>query len=75
METIFDYNPTQGELNRLGMGTPGGMQLMKAVEPSPDTNYYWLGMLFSMRGDKEKANEYWSKVTDKGMLSTLIEDC
>jgi hypothetical protein len=78
-ETIFDYNPTQGELNRFGLGTPGGMQIYKEVEQSTgycaNTHNYWLGLLFSMRGDNKKANEYWNKITNKSMLSTLIEDC
>ena len=76
MESIFDYELTQGELNRFNLRTPEDIELTKEFEKEyPDDRYYRLGLLFSMRGDKKKANEYWSKVTDKGMLSTLIEDC
>lgn len=39
-----------------------------------DNNYYSRGLLFAMRGEKEKANEYFDKIKNKKMLSTLVED-
>jgi hypothetical protein len=76
MESIFDYELTQGELNRFGLRTPEQVQLTREFEKKyPDDRYYRLGLLFAMRGDKKKANEYWSKIEDRKMLSTLIEDC
>lgn len=74
METIFDHNPTDLELKRFG----GREHLKKCkkhgIERSSDTQYYMIGLLYSMRGDKDKANDYWSRIENKEMLKTLIED-
>ena len=55
METIFDHNPTDEELKRFG-----GRDLIAWCEAQgldfnrdEDTNYYRLGLLFSMRGKKK----------------------
>jgi hypothetical protein len=76
METIFDYNPTQGELNHFGLTSQSYIDFFKKefLPKSPDSRYYQLGMLFAMRGDNKKADVYWSKVKDVGLLSTLVED-
>ena len=77
METIFDYNPTDGELGRFNLRTQKQIDEMKCFYeeyPDADSINYQLGLLFSMRGDKRKANKYWSCIKDKRMLSTLIQD-
>ena len=33
-----------------------------------------LGLLFSMRGDKEKANHYFGMIENKSLLTTLVQD-
>lgn len=76
METIFDHNPTKAELGRI---FPGGMRLFNEIGgykgfKHQDDIFYHLGLLFSMRGNAQKANEYWNKIEDKRLLSTLIED-
>lgn len=77
METIFDYNPTEEELQRFG-----GMKqfefckkLLGAYYIYEDDANYHLGLLFSMRGDKERAKSYFAKIKKKEMLSTLMVDC
>ena len=77
METIFDHNPTQQELNRFGLRKPDDINDIKdwyKNDPHPDTINYQLGMLFAMRGDRNKADQYYCKVCNKNMLSTLIQD-
>lgn len=76
-ETIFDYNPTDAELGRWG----GRITFDKCFEyevyvtfTSRNNRLYMLGLLFSMRGDNKKGNEYFSQITNKSMLSTLVED-
>ena len=77
METIFDYNPTEEELQRFG-----GMRqfefckkLLGAYYIYEDDANYHLGLLFSMRGDNEKSNEYFRKVKNKERLKILWQDC
>jgi hypothetical protein len=75
IETIFDYDLSEGELKRFNITDPflrGHMKIM--LSKSPDDRYYTLGLLFAMRGDKRKAKKYWDKIEDKRMLSTLIQD-
>lgn len=76
METIFDYNPTDEELKRFGGRKQFEWYKKLGFEPysHPDDANYALGLLFSMRGDKKKANEYWAKIKHKEILSTLVED-
>lgn len=76
METIFDYNPTDLELKRFG-----GKESFEFLKENglqriitEDDNLYQLGILFAMRGEIKKANEYWSKIKNKDMLDTLIQD-
>ena len=73
METIFDYNPTERELKRFNFTNPEIIKFAKESKCS-DSHLYQLGMLFSMRGDSKRADEYWSKIEDHRLLSTLIED-
>ncbi len=77
METIFDYNPTEEELQRFG-----GMKQFEFYKSvlgayyiyEDDANYH-LGLLFSMRGDKAKAELYFAKIKDKERLKILWQDC
>ena len=41
---------------------------------SEDDANYALGILFSMRGDKEKAKHYFEKITNKELLEILWQD-
>ena len=77
METIFDYNPTEEELQRFG-----GMrqfehckELLGAYYIYEDDANYHLGLLFSMRGDTKKSNEYFRKIKNKERLKILWQDC
>lgn len=76
METIFDHNPTDEELKRFG-GKESFEWLDKKGLPyftcEDDANYH-LGILFSMRKDFKKAEEYFSKIENKRMLDLLIQD-
>lgn len=76
METIFDYNPTDLELKRFGGKEAFKFCQEHGIDPFAcvDDNLYQLGLLFSMRGDDKKANEYWSRMKDKSMLGTLVQD-
>lgn len=74
METIFDHNPTDQELKRFGGRERYEWIASQGLHYSQDDNYYQIGMLYAGRGDKKKANEYWSKIKNKEMLTTLIED-
>jgi len=79
METIFDYNPTELELRRFGMRREDGYyekQIARNKEimsNSSEPEYYYLGLLFSMRGDKKRAAEYFAQATP-GQRSMLIQD-
>ena len=74
IETILDYNPTEQEWKRFG----GRDFIMKYLDiylqSHSDNHNYHLGLLFSMRGNKAKANAYFSKIEDSEMLQTLVED-
>jgi hypothetical protein len=69
IETIFDYNPTEQELKRFGFDRNDGYghyeerlaNLKKWHSEGERPDYYCLGLLFSMRGDKKRATEYFSK--------------
>jgi len=75
METIFDYELSEGELRRFGLFEVPPEILKTAKESKcEDSNLYQLGLLFSMRGDDKKAKTYWGKIKDKRILSTLIQD-
>jgi hypothetical protein len=79
IETIFDYNPTKGELKRFNLTSPELIEMTKEFDHMPnsksnDSRLYSLGLLFSMRGNDKKANEYWNKIENKDILSTLVQD-
>lgn len=71
METIFDHNPTEEEMKRFqGLKDPR----IRAIwfNGHTDNHYCGLGILFSMREDKERADECRGKIERKSMLDTLI---
>lgn len=74
METIFDHNPTQQELNDLRFDALSFCQkfgIDLATELTKDlylehitqqNAYYDIACLFEFRGDLETAEKYWSKL-------------
>lgn len=76
METIFDHNVTDEELKRFGGRAAYDYFASKGIDlfADSDTNFYQIGILYAGRGDMKKANEYWSRIKDKSMLSTLVQD-
>jgi len=74
METIFDHNVTPEELVRF----VGPYSVEEAFSKGPamytnenDANYA-LGILFSMRGDKEKAQIYFDRIKNKRITNTIM---
>jgi len=74
MKTYFDFNPTNAELGRFSIKRENIDIEKEILKNSPDDNLYMTGMLFAGRGNMKKANKYWSKIKNKSMLSTLVED-
>lgn len=76
METIFNHNPTDEELRRFG--GRDCLEWIKSLQGdyylNPDDANYHLGLLFSMRGDKLKANQYWKRMEDKSRLQFFGND-
>lgn len=73
METIFDYNPSDKEISRFG-GLKSKNLLINFYKLSDDDRLYHLGLLFSSRGDKERAKKYWEQMKDKTPLKALVTD-
>ena len=76
VETIFDHNPTDRELNRWG-GREWFEDAKKYgidVFASKDRNYYMIGMLCRSRKEFSKANYYFSKIKHKSLLTLLMQD-
>ncbi len=77
METIFDHNVTEKELARFG-----GKEFFEKAEKygidvfknEDDANYY-IGLLYSIRGNRKKAQEYLDKVKSTELLKTIVQDC
>ena len=74
METILDYNPTDKELKRFGGRKTVELTIDKGLYEIADNRLYDLGLLFAGRGNKKKADEYFSQIEHKEMLATLVED-
>lgn len=78
METVFDHNPTDAEYNRLApFGGKKALEwaIRNGLYEHDDNRLYHLGLLFAGRGNKEKANEYFSQIDkDSDILSTLMQD-
>jgi len=68
METIFDHNPTEKELEALGNENLSKEELLemwnKGDNESHDSRLMDIAKLFSMRGNDKKAEEYVSKIID-----------
>jgi hypothetical protein len=82
VESIFDYNPTERELRRFNLYSEEQIEEVKYLysrygdtdDCCRDSILYQLGFLFLMRKKPETADKYFSRMKDKGMLSTLVED-
>ena len=77
METIFDHDVTDEELIRFGGKEYFEKAKMYGIDPykyEDDANYA-IGLLYSMRGNKQKAKEYLDKVKSIDLLRTLVQDC
>jgi len=87
METIFNFNPTPGELNDIrfdsfSMALKFGIETDKELTPelykdlvSQENAYYDLAVLFEFRNDQKKANTYWQKLPKKLKSEGLGFDC
>lgn len=76
METIFDHNPTERELNRFGGRESLEWGIARGMYKHDCNRLYHLGLLFAGRGDWEKANEYFNMIDerDSKILVTLMQD-
>ncbi|PXY44511.1 hypothetical protein [Flavobacterium hydrophilum] len=87
MITIFDYNPTDQELNdirfdALSLCQKFGIDTDKELTPelylelvSQENAYYDLAVLFEFRNDQEKADEFWAKLPKELQSDGLGYDC
>lgn len=77
METIFDHNPTDEELEWYGdfFESSKRLGIDYTEKKYADQNYYQIGMLYLMRRNKEKANEYFAKMKNQSFLRILWQDC
>ena len=77
METVFDHNPTDKELTRFGNFFEASKRLGidYTDEKYADQNYYQIGILYLMRKDKEKANEYFARMKNQEYVRTFWKDC
>ena len=87
METIFDHNPTQSELNTLRFDALSftlkfGIELNEELTPdsykkhiTKDFSFYDLACLFEARGDIDKAQQYWKHLPKAYKEYGLGYDC
>jgi hypothetical protein len=87
MITIFDYNPTDQELNdirfdALSLCQKFGIDTDKELTPelyvklvSQENAYYDLAVLFEFRNDQKKANEFWTQLPKELQSEGLGNDC
>ena len=77
IETIFDHNVTDEELQRFGGKEYFEMAKKYGVDPYKyeDDSNYAIGLLYSMRGDKKRAKEYLDKVKSRDLLQVMVQDC
>lgn len=76
METIFDHNVTEKELTRFGgkeFFDKAEKYGINVFENEDDANYH-IGLLYSMRGDKEKAQIYFDRIKNRELLTLLWQD-
>ena len=76
MESILDFNPTLEEMGRFGIRARHSREQIDLffTSISDDDKCFQLYILFSSRGDIEKANYYLSKIKSEDLLGILIED-
>jgi hypothetical protein len=85
VESIFDYNPTEQELKRFGISREKEKKhgrkyedqiedMKKVIAEVGLPEYFRIGILFSMRGDKKRAAEYFAKAP-RWQQDLLIQDC
>ena len=58
METIFDHNPTDSELDKLIGNTSKDSYLSELKYAPEGENYLFITFLYEMRKDENKASEY-----------------
>nr|DAM93072.1 MAG TPA: Vacuolar sorting protein 39 domain 1 [Caudoviricetes sp.]DAV24533.1 MAG TPA: Vacuolar sorting protein 39 domain 1 [Caudoviricetes sp.] len=87
METIFDYAPTEWELNALRFDSFSfmlkfGIELKEELTPesykkhiTKEFAFYDLACLFEERGDMDKAEQYWQQLPKAYKEYGLGYDC
>ena len=87
METIFDYTPTEWELNALRFDSFSfmlkfGIELKEELTPesykkhiTKEFAFYDLACLFEERGDMDKAEQYWQQLPKAYKEYGLGYDC
>ena len=87
METIFDYTPTECELNALRFDALSftlkfGIELKEELTPesykkhiTKESAFYDLACLFEERGDIDKAELYWQQLPKVYKEYGLGYDC
>ena len=71
-KTIFDFNPTEKELSDIGFGgfttylstgISEGLTKEQYIEKIPeDRALFDIAILHEIRGEKDKANEFWAQI-------------
>lgn len=76
IETIWDYKPTEEELNRFGGRKAYELAMANGYNPdkNDDNRNYRLGLLFTMRGEHKKAKTYFDKIQNRSMMEVFIKD-
>jgi len=61
-DTIFNYNPTKQELYAI-IGSDSQIEKDSYIRRiSQDVAYFHISLLYKLRGDNEKSDEYWNKI-------------
>ncbi|HPW66948.1 MAG TPA: hypothetical protein PLS84_07665 [Salinivirgaceae bacterium] len=70
METIFDHNPTEIEMQRFKGFQDKEFRELYLKHPNINDYNYHLYLLFRMRGDNKRADEIYPKLSSghKGLL-------
>jgi len=87
METIFDYSPTDQELigirfDAFSLCLKFGIDTEKELTPelykelvSQENAFYDLAVLYEIRNDQVKADQYWKKLPKELQSDGLGFDC
>lgn len=67
METIYDHNPTQQEIERIGF-LPKDLYMRLDA----DTLNHDLALLFKIRGNRKKMKHYLSLIQDGRMVDSFF---